>query len=960
MRGLARGLTSGQKATPTGPPQRSIDAGWRPIWQSGMQPRRVKHLLSTYGGTEDSVTWVFRCVSFIAETAASYHRQLTRDGQTVDHEDLPPELSQVLDHPNPRVTWFDFMDSVLTDLELVGNSFWVKDLTNPLGQPARLLRMRPDRLQIVPTDDGHAVAGYVYLAEKDAHPMVLLPTDVIHYRYPNPLDDWYGMGTVEAILRAVQGDLAVSDHVSNFFSNGARISGVLTVSGTLGETQFERLRRQFVEEYTGAGNAFKTLIAEQGTDFKQTSATPTDLAVTEVRRLSKDEILTGFGVPEFLLGGAAQGGVYKMEEAQNIFDRAMYPRVRRVAERTTYDWMRYYGSERGGSGYVLNLLPTNSEPRSTRIERGKSMVGGGATWNEVREEQGLSAIDHPDANRIVMPNGDLAPPSLSVPRKGVGTPQRRLPPARAGMKALPTASGEDWSTPEFPEGMEQLDLTNLESADGEVARILVDHQARMLRRGVPLMQTAMRGFFRDQQARLLRALHEAAGGKATSDWGFDDIWSDAAEDIALLEAFMPVADTLGEDAIEVPARVVGSDLRWDTSHPIIRALRDLIGLLVKRVNETTRKAVGEQVELGIRRGYSIPQIANGFAAEDYAGIGGVMDQAAEARAETIARSETAMVLNRAATATYEEAGVATVEVLDGTDHDDDCRKANGQTWTTEDAERNPIAHPNAVMEGTAVEPLGGVEAAYGAYWSGPALCIRTAGGPWLTVGPNHPVLTARGWVKADLLREGDEVVRRTGKRPSGSDSDINEQPARVEDVLGALRATGDSCWTVAAPEHFHGDGNFCQGEVEVVRADRPLRDVAHAPFRQEATQGQLVRGRAEHPAFAGPSARLQGGEGVPLAAPGGMSGRDVGGVAVAVPDVDPCVAQPVSDGAVADAEFLRELERRYACTVTLQQIVEVEVVAWEGHAYDLEVEGRAYFAEGYLVSNCVRTFIPIL
>ncbi len=63
------------------------------------------------------------------------------------------------------------------------------------------------------------------------------------------------------------------------------------------------------------------------------------------------------------------------------------------------------------------------------------------------------------------------------------------------------------------------------------------------------------------------------------------------------------------------------------------------------------------------------------------------------RSETIARSETATAYNVGAVMSYREANVDKVEVMDG-DGDAECSEADGQIWSLEDAEANPIAHPN--------------------------------------------------------------------------------------------------------------------------------------------------------------------------------------------------------------------------------------------------------------------------
>jgi hypothetical protein len=91
-----------------------------------------------------------------------------------------------------------------------------------------------------------------------------------------------------------------------------------------------------------------------------------------------------------------------------------------------------------------------------------------------------------------------------------------------------------------------------------------------------------------------------------------------------------------------------------------------------------------------------------------------------------------------------------------------------------------------------------------------------------------------------------------------------------------------------------------------------------------------------------------------------VSRGDVGVVLVAAPDADAKSLQAIADAAIADAEFLSQLTRRYACRVSLDDVVHVERGEWSGQIFDLQTDGRAYFAENIIVSNCVRSFTPLV
>ena len=526
------------------------NVGWQSYGASstGRQPlpRTITEWLATYGGTEDSVSWVYACVSLISSEGASYTYDITEeDGDILEVDDHPDDLKELLDHPNPRMTYFDFSQYTFMDLELAGNSYWLKDEQNVFNQPNYLVRLRPDLVQIA-TDKRDEIIGYVYTVK--GIPIPFEAEDVIQFRYPNPYDDKYGMGTVEAIQRVLGADLAASEHVTGFFSEGGRISGILTVGEAMSDIQFERLRQDFQAQFKATNNNFGILIAEQGTGYQPLTSVPGSSGVTEMREMSKDEILSAFGVPAFLLGGVGQGGIYKMSEAQHIFSRSMVPRARRFAEKMTQNLVSLWGLE-------FRLDVTVTEPEETKLEHARAMLGIGASLNEIRDTGGLPPIDDPQADEPLINQG-LLPFSLAIKQI-----EAQLPPTGGGMGGfggmpefspfrpsldgvdsflsdeeygLPgaTGGGENFGpsngVPDFeglsaprprsrhrlvqtsrkaitqkaalPHGYEDLGEIKPRHADRETAEKLLAIQAKVLNKGVPLMRKAFSDFFSEQRA----------------------------------------------------------------------------------------------------------------------------------------------------------------------------------------------------------------------------------------------------------------------------------------------------------------------------------------------------------------------------------------------------------------------------------------------------------------------------
>lgn len=137
---------------------------------------------------------------------------------------------------------------------------------------------------------------------------------------------------------------------------------------------------------------------------------------------------------------------------------------------------------------------------------------------------------------------------------------------------------------------------------------------------------------------------------------------------------------------------------FDLKNPHVQdAIKKLTGKRIVAMANTTKNDLRDLLE-------------RIFAQEKVPGIETIAKQIREAGIETsrwrsqmLARSETAVGYNMGALASYREAGIDKVEVLDS-DEDDLCASVNGTTQTLEWAEENPIGHPNCVRAFSAVLP----------------------------------------------------------------------------------------------------------------------------------------------------------------------------------------------------------------------------------------------------------------
>ncbi len=680
-------------------------------------PQRIKSLTSTYGGSETADTWVYACTSLIMGTGASYEWSIVSpDRKRSEVKNPPGDLMDLLMYPNEDMTYFDMAEDAFMDMELAGNSFWLLDQQNGLGQPLAMYRLEPEYVQVV-ADNRDNKIGYVYTAGNVQIPYEL--GEIMHFRTRNPIPRigrFYGMGTVEAVLREIISDLSQSMHLTAFFTNGARISGVITSAEPMTPQQFDQIRLQFQEEYGGSSNAYKLLIADGATKYQPISAPPAALGIPELKKLSKDALLSAFGVPEFLLGGAAQAGIYKMEEAQNVLYRNLLPKAMRF-EQT----MQRSLTMRWNLGFDIATGVT--EPMSIKVARSRDMIGTGASLDEVRTNQGLAPLDTPESRQPLLPSGIIPWPEAinqEPPDSGTFAPDPNggpsgssatllKPVADSAASALdaPAADEKALTVLPLPDGYERMTDLKATRVSPDKAQTMIEVQANFLNTVTPQMRVNFVKFFTEQRNRVIAVMSDFKGygrradsrrGKTLrprEELSVGEVWDSVLEDAALVTMYLKAVDTWGPVAVARLVDVHQPGIIWDTGFEWVKKVRDKMAVDVLRVNRTTRSQIEAQIQVGMKRRYSVAQIANGVPDENYEGIIAVFDKAVASRSEVMARYESPTLFNSASLAAFKSGNVREVEVFDGGDlSDEQCKAANNSVWSVDKAMTNVLEHPS--------------------------------------------------------------------------------------------------------------------------------------------------------------------------------------------------------------------------------------------------------------------------
>ena len=231
-------------------------------------------------------------------------------------------------------------------------------------------------------------------------------------------------------------------------------------------------------------------------------------------------------------------------------------------------------------------------------------------------------------------------------------------------------------------------------------------------------------------------------------------------------------------------------------------------------------------------------------------------------------------------------------------------------------------------------------------YRGDLIHIETVGANRLSVSPEHPVLTLRGWVRASDLHTGDHLVRpRSDKWHPGVAPENHLPPSRVEDLAGAFMEPLKVSAVSMPPSAPHLDSDGLDEQVDVIGTDGFLCDgVESAALSQGLSDLGFQGTRLTQVEFTSPRPPLQLWSACAGEMPGLVHGEATEG------DLAPFERSIHSR--LPHAESLGKGQARFPFEVETDEISFISRREYVGHGYDLTTVPQWYVADGFIVHNC--------
>lgn len=392
-------------------------------WSAGLQDAARLGALGagSYSAIYRSQPSIYTVTEFLAWQVSQvglkvYHRE--EDGEKTP---LPEsEIARLLRRPAEGLTYERLIHSLVADLCVFGNAYWLK-AESKNGMERAIVPLRP---QWVSPRGGGAIQASSYRVSTPGG----LPTDfpaeqVLHFRRFNPDDPRIGVSPLEPLRLILAEEREAGADRVGFWANKARIGGILKHPGRMSDEAYARLQTSWKASYTGADKSNETAILEEDTDFKETSFSPKDAEFIAGRKLTLETVARALNVPVSVLGLSEHATFASQKE----FHKALY-------QDTLGPWFAFLeGEVRRGlvswftddpDVYVeFNIAEKLKGSFEEQAEALRSWVGvPPMSVNEWRARYNLPKIDDPQFDLPVMPanvayggvglNGDAPMPEL--------------------------------------------------------------------------------------------------------------------------------------------------------------------------------------------------------------------------------------------------------------------------------------------------------------------------------------------------------------------------------------------------------------------------------------------------------------------------------------------------------------------------------------------------------------------
>ena len=577
--------------------------------------------------------YVFAVINKIAQKVSAIDLKLfeimNSKGEVREHP--AHEILDLLYRVNPYQTRSEFWKITMINKKLTGEAFWLK-VRNPRGKVVELWNLRPDMITI--HSDAQTYIKVYELTKFNGEKVFFEPKDIIHFKEPNPLDNYRGLSPLRPAKSRIETEQYATNFQRDFFVNNARPDALLISEDSLAPEQRDELSASWNSKHKGKGKNSKIGILEGGMQYQQISISQKEMDYIESLNFTRDDILVAFGVPKSVITTDDVNLANANSGLKSFLSETIKPEMITLTE--VINEMLVI-PDFGERLYVDFEDPTPLD-RDMQLKEYVAGYGKWLTANEIREQLNLEP----------MPNGDV----LAQPSNGVQTnptvpdkpdPQKIF---RGRSQLLEKMKFIEGIIDEVRKGIKKPKKKAKESLlkSVEIRKQYELFINKKIDKRAEKFQKQVLYESEKQLNRVLKTLKDKDVTK-TAEYNFDKKKEDQIFTELALPFMKEAAAESGQEALDL----VGLGETFNYTESLEKKLKERAKFFASSVNDTTLEKLSKTIAEGLEAGEGITELTNR--------IKNVYQEFPDYRAETIARTESTAVNNEGFLEAYKQSKV---------------------------------------------------------------------------------------------------------------------------------------------------------------------------------------------------------------------------------------------------------------------------------------------------------------
>jgi HK97 family phage portal protein len=424
------------------------------IIQPGIVKLNDEDAWSLFKGNE----WVFATVNRIVRDCIKSEPEVVPSDKTAKVSGrLKQRIKNVknfLENPNNNKESFaEIREKTILNMLVYGRGI-IEKVNSDSGIVQELYALTPKNLRIKADKHGNIPPKDAYIIEpplnstarpnqddKNLGAIKFDINEIIFMVLNNNTESFYGIKIMDIIANSVATDILRATFNSNFFLNGAEVSGILSVEG-MEKNRLNKFRSDWKTQFKGVNNTHKMAVLNVPVKYIKMAMTNRDLQFSEYGVELRSKIFAAYGMQPFIMGivDGTSGKLNSGQQVESYKDGAIRPVLNKESFYYTQEIVRM-GFKYDDIKITFPTIDYADMQTQATIDR-EDVTACIVSINEVRARRGLPPVKWGETPLTTPGGGQIDPNTGRVIPPSEQTSSGKEPKEKPAPKKMTSQKGE--------------------------------------------------------------------------------------------------------------------------------------------------------------------------------------------------------------------------------------------------------------------------------------------------------------------------------------------------------------------------------------------------------------------------------------------------------------------------------------------------------------------------------------